>query len=136
MPCSFHVFSTQLSLRWYSKIKYACCQPIFGRVYDCKYSLILLSFNNWIILNFLYDVKDEAECEHMNINILSVNVTNIYFIILKLNYGTIDTDDTPFHGYYIIMFSLSRYTLQEDFNIDVQVISYGEIVCKGTNFSQ
>ena len=85
-------------------------------------------------MNFLYDVKDEAECEHMNINILSVNVTNIYFIILKLNYGTIDTDDTPFHGYYIIMFSLSRYTLQEDFNIDVQVISYGEIVCKGTNF--
>ena len=56
-------------------------------------------------------------------------------IISKGNYGDIDDDGTSFKGYYIIIFSSYPYTLQEDLNIDVQFISYVEMVCEGTYFS-
>ena len=36
IPCRCHYSITQLSLTWYSKIKDACYQPIYGRLYDCK----------------------------------------------------------------------------------------------------
>ena len=36
--------------------------------------------------------------------------------------------------YYIIIFYLYTYTLQEDFNIYGQVISYGNMLSKGTYF--
>ena len=52
-------------------------------------------------------------------------------IIVEGNYGSIDAD---FHGNYIIIFSSSPYTLQEDLSIDEKIISAGKIVCKGTIF--
>ena len=55
---------------------------------------------------------------------------NMYFIIMKVNYGAIDADDYTCHDYYIIKFSSSPYTLQVDLSIDGQVISSGEMVCK------
>ena len=53
---------------------------------------------------------------------------------MKGKYDDIDNYDSSFHGYYIIKFSSSPYTLQEDLSIDRQVISSGEMVCKGTYF--
>ena len=50
-------------------------------------------------------------------------------IISKVDSGAIDDDNNSCHGYYIITFSLSPYTLQEDFNIDGKVISSIEMVC-------
>ena len=47
---------------------------------------------------------------------------NMSLIITKGDYGSIDADDYSCHGYYIIRFSLSPYTIQEDMNIDGQVI--------------
>ena len=55
-------------------------------------------------------------------------------IIMEGKYGAIDTYDSPCHGYYIISFSSSPYTLQTDLYIDGQVISSGEMVCEGTFF--
>ena len=46
-------------------------------------------------------------------------------IILKVNYGAIDSETASFQGYYIINFSLSPYTLQYNMNIGVQVIYSG-----------
>ena len=53
---------------------------------------------------------------------------NISLIVIKINYGAIDDDDSTCYGKYIIRFSSSTYTLQEDLNIDSHVISSGEIV--------
>ena len=47
-------------------------------------------------------------------------------------YCAIYYDDSSCHGYYIIKFSSSPYTLQLDLSIDVQVISFGEMVCEVT----
>ena len=58
----------------------------------------------------------------------------MYLIIMEGKYGTIDADDSSCHGYYIIKFSSSPYTIQEDLSIYGQVISSGEMVCRG-NFS-
>ena len=59
---------------------------------------------------------------------------NMYLIISEGKYGAIDTDDYLCHGYYIIKFSSSPYTLQADLIIDGQVISYGKVVCEVTYF--
>ena len=61
---------------------------------------------------------------------------NIYWVIMEDTYGAVDADDSTCNCYYIIRFHLSRYNLQEDFSIDVQVISSGEMVCEGTYFFQ
>ena len=53
---------------------------------------------------------------------------------MKGKYGAIYSDDSTFHGYYIIKFSLSPYTLQSDLSIYGRVISHGEMVCEGTYF--
>ena len=47
---SYHYCITQLFLTGGHKIKTACNQPIYGVVYDSKFSLIIGSHNNWIIL--------------------------------------------------------------------------------------
>ena len=49
-------------------------------------------------------------------------------------YGAIDTENSSCHGYYIIKFSSSPYTLQTDLSIYGQLISYGKIVYEGTYF--
>ena len=59
---------------------------------------------------------------------------NIYLIIMEVNYGTNNSDDSTFHGYYIIKQSSSTYTLQSDLIIDGEVISSSEMVCGGNFF--
>ena len=59
---------------------------------------------------------------------------NMYLINMEGKYGDIDNDDYLCHGYYIIKFSQSPYTLQTDLRIQGQVISSGEMVCGVTYF--
>ena len=56
---------------------------------------------------------------------------NMSFRITEGKYCAIDADDYLCHGYYINKNNLSSYTIQADMSIDGQVISSGEIVCKG-----
>ena len=59
---------------------------------------------------------------------------NMSLIILEVNYGAINDDDSPCHGYHMIKFSSYPYTLQADLIIDSRVISSDEMVCEGTCF--
>ena len=52
----------------------------------------------------------DYEC--INITILGGNVMNMSLIITKGSYGDIDSDNTSWHGYYIIIFYSSTYKLQ------------------------
>ena len=74
-----------------NKIKYACNQTKYGRVYYFKYSLTLGSHNNWTI--FFNDRTDEEEYDHINKTIFDGNVTNMWFIISKGIFGAIDADN-------------------------------------------
>ena len=56
---------------------------------------------------------------------------NMSLIIIARKCGAIDDDDYSCHGYYIIKFSSSPYTLEGDSSIDGQVISSGEMVREG-----
>ena len=80
-------------------------------------------------MGFLDDGTDEEIYEHIIRTILDGNVVNMSLIIMEGKYCAIDTDDSSCHGYYIIKFSSSPYTLQEDLIIDGQVIYSGEMVC-------
>ena len=84
--------------------------------------------------NFFYDVTDEEYYEHINQTILHSNLMNMSLIIMKGKYGAIDVDNYSCHGYYIIKFSSSTYTLQLDLSIDGQFISSSEMVCEGNYF--
>ena len=59
---------------------------------------------------------------------------NMSLISMEGKYGAIDTDDYSFHGYYIIKFSSSPYTIQADLSIDAKFLSSSEMLCKGTYF--
>ena len=72
-------------------------------------------------MNFLY--------KHINQTVLYGNFMNMPLIIIEGNYDATNADDSSFNGYYSIIVSLSPYSLKGYFNIDVQVISSGEIVC-------
>ena len=85
------------------------------------------------LYEFLYNGTNEEIYEHINRMILDGNVMNMSLVITKGKYGDIDTDDYSCHGYYIIKFFSSLYTLQADLIIDGQIISYGEVVCEGTD---
>ena len=103
-------------------------QPIYGWFYSYKYSQIIGYHNKWISLNFSYNGTDEKIYKHINQTILDGNVMNIYLIIMLGKYGAIDNDDYYCHGYYIIKFSSSTYTLKIDLSSDGQVISSGKMV--------
>ena len=45
-------------------------------------------------------------------------------------YGAIDTTDTEKNGFYVIMFALEAYTLQDNTTIYVQIITAGKLVVK------
>ena len=97
-------------------------------VYNYKYSQILGCHNNLNIMIF-YGGTYEEDKEHRNRTILDGNMMNTYFIILEVNYSSIDSDDSSCHGYHIIKFSLYPYTLQQNLSIGGQVISSDEILC-------
>ena len=59
---------------------------------------------------------------------------NMSWIIREVKYGAIDTDDSTYHGYYIIKFYSLPYTLQSDLSIDGQVISSRKQLCEVTYF--
>ena len=59
---------------------------------------------------------------------------NMYLIITEGKYGAINTDNYSCHGYYIIEFSSSPYTLQAELSIYGQVISSSKILCEGNYF--
>ena len=69
---------------------------------------------------------------YINIKILYGNVTNIQLVISKGKSGAIDAKDTLYDVYYIIKYSSTPYTLQDNLNIGGQVIFCGEIVYLGT----
>ena len=94
IPCSCLACKTRLSIPWSYIIKYACNQPIYGRVYDCKYSIIPLSRNNCIIMNVLYYGTYHLDYEWINRTIIDGGVMNMSVIISKVNYGAIDAENT------------------------------------------
>ena len=62
-------------------------------------------------MNFQDYGADNVYYEFMNITIIEGNVMKVSLIITKVNYRAIDADNSSCHGYYIIRFSSSLYTL-------------------------
>ena len=52
IPCSCHACTYILSLSWDAKTKESVNQYRYGRVYNCKYSQIIVCHNNWILITF------------------------------------------------------------------------------------
>ena len=76
-------------------------------------------------MNFIDDGPDNVDYEFKYRTIIDGNVMNVSLIILKGNYCAVDAGDTSLQSYYIIIFTLDPYTLQEELNIDGQSIYFG-----------
>ena len=85
-------------------------------------------------MNVIDDGIENVDHECINITILDGNFMNMSLIITEINYDDIDANDSACHGYYIIIFSPSPYTLQADLSIDGHVISFGGMLCEGTYY--
>ena len=83
IPYVFHSCQKQLFIPWGPKIKYLCNKSRYTRALICKYSQIMVSYNNWIILNFIDEGKYCVDYEHINVTILDGNVANIFWSSLK-----------------------------------------------------
>ena len=83
---------------------------------------------------FLDDEADTAHYECINQTIPYGNVMTMSLINIEENHGAIDADDYKCHGYYIIIFSSSPYTIQSYVNRDGQVIYSGEMLCEGNYY--
>ena len=79
-------------------------------------------------MNFLDDGTDEETCERINWTIIDDDVMNMSCIIREVKYGDIYNDDSSCHGYYIIKFSSSPYSLQVDLIIYEKVVSSVKMV--------
>ena len=49
-------------------------------------------------MNFLDNVTDDAEYEHINITVLDLNITGMSLVIFEVKFFDIGYDDTLFHG--------------------------------------
>ena len=49
-------------------------------------------------------------------------------LVESVKYGSINTTDTSTNGFYVIMFTSSAYTIQENTIIDGQILITGELV--------
>ena len=117
------MLAKKISLPWGSTIKEEFNHPRYGRVYNCKYSIILGSWKNYIIINFLNDGTDNVEYECINLTIVDGNLMYISLIVIQGEYGAIDYDSSTCYGYYIIIFYSPPYNLQVHLNIYGQVPS-------------
>ena len=55
---------------------------------------------------------------------------NMVSLVQYGKYGSINTADTSTNGFYVIMFILESFTLQDNTTIDGQIITAGELVVK------
>ena len=85
---------------------------------------------------FLGDETDEEDYKQINRTILDGNLMNMSLIIMEVNYGAIDPDDSTGYGYYIIIYYSYPYILYAEFIIYGQVIYSGGILFEITFFNQ
>ena len=67
--------------------------------------------------------------------VLCGSINNVAQTIQIESIGTIDTDSRKYHGYSMVEFSSSPYTLQENKTIDGQVMESGQLVSNGRYFN-
>ena len=96
--------------------------------------LIILLKETIALMIFLDNGTDEEYYKNFNQTIIDVNVMKMSLVVTEGKYGAIDTGSYSCHGYYIIKFYSSPYTLQTELSIYGQVISSNKILCEGTYF--
>ena len=81
--------------------------------YNFKYSQIIDSHNNWIIMILLDNGTDEEIYKHMYLKKINGDAINMSLINMEGIYGDIDTGDYSCHGYYIIKFLQLRIPFKQ-----------------------
>ena len=74
-------------------------------------------------MEFIDKGSDEEEYEEFHKIVLDSLANNTAQTIQVGSIGSIDADDKHSHGYYMVGFSSSTYTLQEDKTVDEKVMN-------------
>ena len=100
-------------------------QECYKPVIKCTYWPVLVSFNNWNIIQLSqkstpYDAFDEIH--QVVIDGISDNMA---LLVESGEYESINTTDTENNVFYVIMFTSEVYTIQDNTTIDGKIITSG-----------
>jgi hypothetical protein len=136
IPCLCEECTKQLDKDWIPQVP-AADQPRYGKVERCKYSNILGSYNDWIIMPFKHGVDNsEEDMDDIHQMILNSIAGQMAATIEKNSFGVVNTDDQRTDGFYVIKFLSKAYTLQEDITVNDELLKSGTLVCDAEYQSQ
>ena len=100
-------------------------QERYKPVTKCTYWPVLSAFNNWNIIELSSKSTSSDAFDEIHQVVLDGISDNLASLVESGKYGAINTTDTSTNGFYVIMFTLGAYTLQENNKHDEQIISAG-----------
>ena len=100
----------------------------------CNYCPVLVSFNNWNIIQLSQKSTPSDAFDEIHQVVLDGKSDNIASLFESGKYGAINATETTTNGFYVIMFTSEAYKLQDNTIIDGQIITSGELVVKAQYF--
>ena len=129
IPCAGVACTSMQDKPWISVIR-PDEQERYKPVTNCTYWPLLGSFNNWNIIQLSQKSTPSDAFDEIHQVVLDVISDNMASLFESGKYGSINTTDTTTNGFYVIMFTLEAYTLQDNTAIDRQIITAGGLVVK------
>ena len=105
-------------------------QERYKPVTKCTYWPLLGSFKNQNIIYLSQKSTHSDSFDEIHQVVLDGISENMASLVESGKYGAIKKTDTLPNGFYVIMFKLEAYTLQDNTKIDGQIITDGELVVK------
>ena len=129
IPCACVGFTSILDKTWISGIP-SKKQARYQYVTNCTYWPVLVSYNNWNIIELTLKSTPFEAFDEIHQVVLDEISENMASLVQPGMYGDITKDDTTANGFYVIQFISEEYTLQNNTKIDGQVFTDGELVVK------
>ena len=93
-------------------------QERYKPVTKCTYWPVLGAFKNWNIIQLSSKSTSSDTFDEIHQVVLDGISDNMASLVESGKYGAINTTDTSTDSFYVIIFTLGAYTLQENTKID------------------
>jgi hypothetical protein len=142
IPCACTGCLVQLSKPWQPNVA-AAEQPRY-QTGNCELAPIFADgLNDWHITDVKQKTGEEGELDELeeaNLTLLGGIATRMAERVVDGGIGVFQTEDPEADGYYLIEWTTSPYTLQEDQLLQEydppQLVKAGELVCEGRYLNQ
>ena len=127
IPCACVACTSMLYKPWiYGAPLKKCYQPVT----KCTYCPVLGSFKNCNIIQLSQESTPFDAFYEIHQVVLDKISDTMASLVQSGKYDVINKSDTSTNGFYVIMFTLEGYKLQNNTTIDGQIITSGELFVK------